>query len=182
MTNPRIDTVDIDDLNLFLYPRIDFPRSVLLNDKISEVTFTFRILTDGSVDSIRIIKSNSDAVRDELVRVLSESSGKWTPASKNGHAVISNVKYSISPGLYWKKKKARRFLHKAKKKESRSKYNKAIKYYQKLLILIPDNAETVCDIAKNYFLLGDKKNACKTLDSCTFRECTELKSQKCNTK
>jgi len=55
------------------------------------VVYTFAILTDGTIGLINIEGTASQAVRNEILRVL-KNSPKWAPATANGKPVIYRKK------------------------------------------------------------------------------------------
>ena len=57
------------------------------------VVYYFSIMTDGSIGLINIEGAASQAVRNEIQRVL-KSSPKWTPATLNGKVSIYRKKQS----------------------------------------------------------------------------------------
>lgn len=61
--------------------------------KTQKLSYYFSIMTDGSIGLVTIEGSASQAVRNELQRVLRESP-KWTPATLNGKPSIYRKKQS----------------------------------------------------------------------------------------
>mgnify|MGYP001791805796 CR=1 FL=1 len=59
--------------------------------KTQRVEYNFGIMTDGSIGLITIQGQVSQAVRNEIQRVL-RNSPKWTPASFNGKPVVFRKK------------------------------------------------------------------------------------------
>jgi protein TonB len=58
------------------------------------VVVSFLVQTDGSIDSIRIVKSPGKSFSDEAIRIL-KSGPKWKPAEDNGRQVEDIVKLRL---------------------------------------------------------------------------------------
>jgi TonB family protein len=58
------------------------------------VVISFLVRTDGSVDSIRIIRSPGKRFSDEAIRVI-KSGPYWKPAEDNGKPIEDNVRMRI---------------------------------------------------------------------------------------
>jgi len=58
------------------------------------VVLSFRVKTDGKIDSIKVERSPGKSFSDEAVRVF-KSGPQWKPAEKNGIAVEDEVRLSI---------------------------------------------------------------------------------------
>ena len=117
---------------------------------------------------------------NEIIRILKGSSGKWTPSYRNGEAIVSRVSYSIFP--YFDKRqsrKVRRYLEKATHFRDSRKPGKSIKYYQKILVIIPYDNETKYDIAQVFLKTGDTKSACNVLQHCDEEDCAKLSQENC---
>ena len=54
-----------------------------------KVIVSFTINEDGTLDNYNIVKNLGHGTAEELIRVLKLTSGKWTPAEKNGKKVKS---------------------------------------------------------------------------------------------
>lgn len=62
---------------------VEFPREALELGIEGRVVASFVVEPDGTVSSVRIIRSPDPILSREVVRVLAESP-KWTPGSKGG--------------------------------------------------------------------------------------------------
>lgn len=69
-----------------------FPREALESGVEGRVLASFVVEADGSVGSVRIIRSPHPVLSREVVRALAESP-RWTPGSQNGEPV--RVKYTV---------------------------------------------------------------------------------------
>jgi TonB family protein len=80
------------ELNAFLTKNIKYPEAAKLEKVEGQVVITFVIETDGSLSSFMVIKSPSQALSDELIRVL-KLSPKWNPGMANGEA--KRLRYTL---------------------------------------------------------------------------------------
>lgn len=73
----------------FLYRGIRYPAKARNNGIQGEVSATFAILKDGTLDHIRILSDPGEGLGDEVRRILTElgKQGRWTPAYKDGKPV-----------------------------------------------------------------------------------------------
>ena len=69
-----------------------FPREALESGVEGRVLASFVVEADGSVGSVRIIRSPHPVLSREVVQALAESP-RWTPGSQNGEPV--RVKYTV---------------------------------------------------------------------------------------
>jgi TonB family protein len=58
------------------------------------VVINFTVLSDGSIDSIKIVKSPGKAFSDEAIRLI-KSGPQWKPAEENGKVIEEEVKLRI---------------------------------------------------------------------------------------
>jgi hypothetical protein len=58
------------------------------------VVVNFKVKTDGTLDSFRIIKTGGQLYSEEAIRLIKEGPG-WKPATENGKAVEEEVRVRI---------------------------------------------------------------------------------------
>ena len=73
-------------LNRWVYDYIKYPKAAIENGIQGKVIVEFVIEKDGSVSSVKIVKSAGDLLDAEAVKVIS-ASPKWKPGMKGGEAV-----------------------------------------------------------------------------------------------
>ena len=89
---PSFQGGDITKYAYWVNTQVKYPE-VAVAEKISgRVIVEFFVETDGAVTFSQVLRSPNKILSDEVERVI-KSSPKWTPATKDGKAVI--VKYAI---------------------------------------------------------------------------------------
>lgn len=78
----------IDKLRQFLSATINYPRLAIENNVNGKVVATFIVEKDGTISTIKILKSLGFGCDEEVIRILNLSS-KWKPAQLNGKPVRS---------------------------------------------------------------------------------------------
>ncbi len=73
-------------LNRWIYDYIKYPKAAIENGIQGKVIVEFVIEKDGSVSSVKVVKSAGDLLDAEAVKVIS-ASPKWKPGMKGGEAV-----------------------------------------------------------------------------------------------
>lgn len=90
--NPEIQQAQYlggtDALYQYINQNLKYPTVALENNVQGIVVVQFLVKTDGSVDSVRVLKSVHESLDAEAVRVVS-SMGNWIPAKQNGTNVVS---------------------------------------------------------------------------------------------
>lgn len=85
------------ELLSFLIENIKYPDSEIESpDNTVKVILSFNILTDGSVDDIKIKRSGGDVFDTEAIEVIKKTSGRWEPAENNGKPVVSQFTIPIT--------------------------------------------------------------------------------------
>jgi hypothetical protein len=104
----------------------------------------FKILEDGQIDNIRIIRGLTPKLDNEASRVLKLTSGDWSPAKLNGNMVTTTVlyKFVVLSGNYQRYKN----IYKSQIKEinkliKEGDYNKAVKHLNALSRLKPTDID-----------------------------------------
>lgn len=77
----------------YVQENLNRPDSITTGQR-AVVVLTFLVKTDGSIDSIRIVRSPGKPFSDEAIRVL-KSGPQWKPAQENGTAVEDEVRIRI---------------------------------------------------------------------------------------
>ena len=83
----------------FLNKNLHYPKSAIRNLAAGVVVVQFIITEEGKITGIAVIQSVDPAIDAEAMRVISKSSGKWSPAILGGRLVKSYKKQSLVFGL-----------------------------------------------------------------------------------
>lgn len=89
---PRFENGGLAEFRRWVTQAVKFPREALEAGIQGRVLVSFVVEGDGTVSSVRIIRSPDPILSREVVRALA-GSPKWTPGSKNGVPV--RVKYTL---------------------------------------------------------------------------------------
>lgn len=83
------------ELHNYLLTETIYPLEAREKGDIGEVVVAFSVSTDGTVSGVRVIKSISEALDREAVRVVS-GMPKWKPGTKNGRRVRAELTIPIN--------------------------------------------------------------------------------------
>ncbi|MFI3319733.1 MAG: energy transducer TonB [Rikenellaceae bacterium] len=89
---PTFQGGDLMKFRQWVIQNLKYPREAFMNKESGVVVATFIVDVNGSVRDINVIKSPSDALSEEAIRIISLSP-KWTPAEQRGKKV--NIKYTV---------------------------------------------------------------------------------------
>ena len=89
---PKFQNGGLPEFRRWVMETVKFPREALESGVEGRVLASFVVEADGSVGSVRIIRSPHPVLSREVVRALAESP-RWTPGSQNGEPV--RVKYTV---------------------------------------------------------------------------------------
>lgn len=79
----------------YLRAEIRFPYQASVNGEIGEVLVGFSIGIDGTVSGVRVLRSVSELLDAEAIRVVKEMP-KWKPGTRNGKAVRAELSIPIN--------------------------------------------------------------------------------------
>ena len=80
------------ELMKYLTENVKYPEEAYSKGEQGRVILTFIVEPDGSITNVKVVKSVSEAIDAEAIRVV-ESMPKWIPGKQSGKAV--RVKYTI---------------------------------------------------------------------------------------
>jgi len=79
--------------NKYIEENINRPDTISKGQRVV-VVINFTVLLDGSIDSLKIVRSPGKSFSDEALRLLKSGPG-WKPAEENGQAIADEVKIRI---------------------------------------------------------------------------------------
>jgi tetratricopeptide (TPR) repeat protein len=108
------------------------------------VVVQFKILPTGNLSEFLVINSVCPKYDKAVIRALEATNGAWNPGTKNGHPVAMEKEVTFifkfdGIGMY---KTAQMYVVRANKLSKEGKYNKAIKLYNKAIVLCPNHSPT----------------------------------------
>ena len=83
------------EMHNYLLTETVYPMEARENGDVGEVVVAFSVGTDGSISGVRVIKSVSEALDREAVRVVSKMP-KWNPGKKNGKKMRAELTIPIN--------------------------------------------------------------------------------------
>lgn len=82
-------------LHEYILSELTYPQEAMQNNEVGEVIVGFSIGIDGSVSSVRVLKSVSPSLDQEAIRVV-KGMRYWNPARKNGRLVRAEMSIPIN--------------------------------------------------------------------------------------
>lgn len=82
-------------LHKFIASEVRYPSEARLNNEIGEVLVGFTVGIDGHITGVRVLKSVSESLDKEAMRVISKT-GYWYPGKKNGKPVRFEMSIPIN--------------------------------------------------------------------------------------
>lgn len=83
------------ELHKFILSELDYPLEARVNKESGEVLVAFHVGMDGYISGVRVVRSVSEALDAEAVRVVSKMP-PWIPGSKNGRPVRAEMSIPIN--------------------------------------------------------------------------------------
>ena len=83
------------ELRRFITSELDYPLEACVNKESGEVLVAFSIGMDGYISGVRVVRSVSESLDAEAVRVVSKMP-PWIPGKKNGRPVRAEMTIPIN--------------------------------------------------------------------------------------
>jgi TonB family protein len=83
------------ELRRFITSELDYPLEARVNKESGEVLVAFSIGMDGYISGVRVVRSVSESLDAEAVRVVSKMP-PWIPGKKNGRPVRAEMTIPIN--------------------------------------------------------------------------------------
>lgn len=93
---PTFSCGEIQDFNVWVVNNFKYPEEAIKQNITGKILVEFVVKADGTVSSVKTLKSPSPILTAEAERVV-KSSPKWQPGEANGKKV--NVKLTLPIGL-----------------------------------------------------------------------------------
>ena len=107
------------ELHKYIISELEYPLEARLNNERGEVLVAFSVGMDGYITGVRVVRSVSESLDAEAVRVVSKMP-PWVPGKKNGRAVRAEMSIPINFKVIYE--------NKFTKEETRGKKNKKAKF------------------------------------------------------
>lgn len=82
-------------LHEYIISELQYPEEAMLNHEVGEVLVAFTVGADGHLSGVRVLRSVSESLDKEAMRVISKS-GYWYPGKKNGEPVRFDMSIPIN--------------------------------------------------------------------------------------
>ncbi len=109
------------ELRKFIASELDYPLEARVNKESGEVLVAFSIGMDGYISGVRVVRSVSESLDAEAVRVVSKMP-PWIPGKKNGRPVRAEMTIPINFKVSYENKYVNDRKDADKMKERRFKY------------------------------------------------------------
>ena len=177
---PQFQCELFESFNALLNNNVEYPCESKNAGLQGTEVIQFKITTSGEVTDIVVINSISSEIDEEVIRIIEFTSGKWTPGLVNGKPVQMKREATVAFLLH----KTNDFAEIAKNYQQKgnrwmfAKNNpkKALKYYNKAIVLLPRQESLLAMRGLCRYELGDEVGAIKdwnkiaTLSSNDFNE------------
>lgn len=84
-----------NSINEYVQKRVEYPTSENKLRIQGTVVVGFFVTTKGELEDIEVINSVSNAIDNEVIRVLKSTDGKWTPGKINGETTAMQNEVSV---------------------------------------------------------------------------------------
>lgn len=82
-------------LHEYILSELTYPAEAMRNNEVGEVLIGFSVGMDGSVSGVRVLRSVSESLDAEAVRVVKKMR-YWTPGKRNGRPVRAEMSIPIN--------------------------------------------------------------------------------------
>lgn len=153
----------IDD---YLAKNIQYPEKDVMSFKQGTEVIQFIVSPTGEVSDFTIINSVSPQINEEVIRVLQTTNGMWVPGYNNGNPVAMekevSVVFKIEGSRFSSDFKTQASSHFTKGGELfliQHNPKKALKYYNKGIMLLPNDEGLLLMRGMARYEMGDKEGA-----------------------
>jgi TonB family protein len=154
----------------FLQENLCYPKNALETETEGTVIIQFKVLPTGNLSEFLVINSVSPECDKAVISALEATNGMWNPGTKNGYPVTMEKEVTVvfkSEGIEMYKT-AQLYSVRADKALKADKYRRAIKLYNKAIVMCPNHSETLYRRGLARYYSGDLKGAlndfAKTVD------------------
>ena len=158
------ETVDIIE---FLQESLAYQKEYINKTGVEgSVVIDFKILPSGNLSQFTVVNSVCPEYDEAVIRALEATNGAWNPGTNNGHPVTMEKEVTIvfSYDRIEMYKTAQMYANKADKLSKEGKYNRAIKLYDKAIVLCPNCPSTLYQRGLARYYSGDQKEALKDFE------------------
>jgi len=165
---PALSEEESESIENYLSRNVIYPERAVKAIKQGTAMVKFVVSPKGEISDFKVTNSVSAEIDDEVIRVLKTTAGMWIPGYFNGEPVAEEKEVSVvfkltELGKYYDfivlgqkffSKGADMFFMK-------SNYQKAIKYYDQGIVLLPKDKGLLLMRGMARYESGDTKGACQ---------------------
>lgn len=160
---PKFKSELYQSVNEYLSNNFEYPGETKNIGLQGTEVVQFIVTPNGDVKDYKIINSVSPDADRELIRVLEATNGKWEPGTTNGNPVNMKTEVSVAFFLHSAEdmvKKARNYQQKGNTwMFEKNNPEKAIKFYNRGIVLLPNEESLLAMRSLCYYQLGNEKEA-----------------------
>ncbi len=158
------ETADIFE---FLEENLTYQRELINKTGLEgSVIMQFDILPTGNLSEFLVVNSVCPEYDEAVIKALKATNGAWNPGTNNGHPVTMEKEVTVvfkfeGIEMY---KTAQSYANRADKLFKVGKYSRAIKLYDKAIILCPNCPSTLYQRGLAQYYSGNPKGALKDFE------------------
>jgi tetratricopeptide (TPR) repeat protein len=155
-----------ESIENYLSKNVQYPKKDVIHYNQGTSIVKFVVSPKGEISDFVVINSVSSDIDEEVIRVLKTTEGMWIPSTFNGEPVAEEKEVSVVFRLS-DLGKYREFVYLSKMYFAkggemlfnRKDYEKALKYYNKGIVLVPKDKNLLMARGMARYELGDKEGA-----------------------
>jgi len=152
--------------NEFLLDNILYPEIGEKYGQEGTVVIRFDVLPSGKLSEFRTINSVCAEYDEAVISTLKASEGMWTPGTIDNNPVVRqrevHVAFMMEGNAMYRS--AQDYANRAKNRFDKGNYKRALSLYNKAIVLVPNNAETLYQRALAKYYSGDLDGALLDLE------------------
>lgn len=165
VTAPQFQTEVFKSVNDLLTNNVEYPAEAKNANLQGTEVVQFTVTPEGKIKDYNVINSVSSDFNNEVIRILEVTNGKWTAGTSNGNSVEMKIEISISFFLHSETdmvKTAKNYQQKGNNwMFQKNNPTKALKYYNRAIVLLPNEESLLAMRGLCNYKLGNDKEATK---------------------
>lgn len=135
-----VQGTSFETIDEFLVNFVNYPFESIKCAKQGTEVISFTVTPAGEITNFTVVNSVCTKIDEEVIRVLSLTSGKWQPGAVNGMKVSMEKQISIAFKLHQSndfEKLAQNSLKKGNEMQMKGNFKKALKFYDQGINYLP---------------------------------------------
>jgi TonB family protein len=168
VTPPTFKSEVPNTINEYVQKRVEYPQSDIKWKTQGTVVVGFLVTPEGELKNIQVINSVSNAIDNEVIRVLKSTDGKWTPGIINGEAVAMqkeiSVVFKLNPQVDFIELASKHMQKGNQALFIKGQPEKALKHFNQGINFLPNNETLLAVRGLCKYKLGDETGANRDWD------------------